>query len=244
MNKEKTYKDSQTWESVLKLIDNKYINSEELILKQDEPITVLFRGQPFCYEAVWQDPKWVLYDPNYTAHKNVNPALRILINVAVIDEDILYSKYFEMDVTTFKDLVKFREKYGLYNWTYSLVSRDNDPIEQCVDIVLYEEIDNDLKNQIDGFPMICLSSVVENLHRVEEDLIKEHHAQYVKNSLDIPYPAYSKENKNSAVSPYDLSAVAKYNNSSKYSNGSFEKPCTTDSPYDLSAVAKYRKRKR
>lgn len=250
MNNEKTYQDSQTWESVLKLINSKYINYEELILKKDEPITVLFRGEPFCYEAVWQGPKWILYDPNYPPHQNITPALRILINVAVIDEDVLFSKYFDMDVTTFKDLVKLREKYGLGNRSYILTNIDDDSIEQCIDIELGDQIDNDLKNKIDCLLMICLSSVIQKNNIQQNSTTMEITLNNISpnvNNDDFSncpnYPCYWPKHQNSSVSPYDLSAVAKYKNSSKDLNVTFEKPWTTDSPYDLSAVVKYNKRK-
>ena len=164
-NNSKECSPKHTWETVEKLIEEKYNEGGKLIIPPYFSSFVVFRGEPYAYEAVWEDPKWVPFNNEYALHKDIKPALRVLINVAVVSDSVIPTligyKFFEMDVSTFRDLSRLRDKYGLDKWIFQIRSLDEDIASPCYEILPNNKLEGDFKSSVECLPMICLHSLVD-----------------------------------------------------------------------------------
>jgi hypothetical protein len=165
MNKYTESSPSQTWETIAKQIEQRHEPSSDVLVlkKQGDGVTVAFVDEPFAFEAVWEESNgWVPFNEPYVLHQNSQPALRILINVAVISKPNRKTKptpmYWEMGTDTFKKLVRLREKYGLDDWLYSIERLDDDDAEPGYEILPDGKMDSEMKNHIAVLPRICLAT--------------------------------------------------------------------------------------
>lgn len=169
MNKEQI-ENPQTWESVIKLVNvKKPQNARELILENyGDQVTVAFVGEPFAFESVWEElDGWVEFDEQHPLHKGVEPALRIRINVIVVNLNgmIINNRvaYWEMDSEFFRELCKLRNKYGLEDWLYTIEKLDEDLIEPQYSLLMYLAISKEQKQQFENLPRINLELLTEEV---------------------------------------------------------------------------------
>jgi hypothetical protein len=104
---------AQTWETVAKATAVPGSEPTELILgEMGEQRRVVFRGEPWSYEAVWsEDDLCVPHDPQRNPpHVGIMPACRVRMNVWLIPEGRM--QWWEMSAATFRILLRHRERSG------------------------------------------------------------------------------------------------------------------------------------
>jgi len=106
-----------SWESVQKRVDEQPTGGQFIRLAEDgDTVVGVFCGEPFAREIIWESDASVPFDAD--RHKGKRPSLRIAINF--FETATKEMRIFEMNATTFRDVVKCKDKYGLEKWSFEI----------------------------------------------------------------------------------------------------------------------------
>lgn len=142
---------SQTWSSVEKRVkDYEEESSDLLTIEPDMHVVVAFVGEPWAYDAFWNDNmnQWVSWATAMV--KSPEPALRIRLNVWKKETECM--KIWDMDVKSFRQVLKMREKYGLDKWLFEIHRLDDDPAMSDYTVLPEARLDDETASKINVSP--------------------------------------------------------------------------------------------
>ena len=86
-------------------------------LNDGDKAVVVVLGEPFPREVCFVDGKYIPYDEKLRS-QGLKPTLRVALNVMLWGTREV--KVLELGVTSFKDLMRVRQKYGLDRWAFEI----------------------------------------------------------------------------------------------------------------------------
>ena len=125
-----------------------------LKLEQGEKLITVFLGDPVPREVVWTGETYLdaaSEDGQALLKRGKRATFRAAVNVCVLPEYAL--KVFEMAGSTFKDLYKLREKYGLDAWCFEIERQTKNKYQMLPERQLTDEE----TQQIGGLALIDLA---------------------------------------------------------------------------------------
>ena len=111
---------SNAWDQAANLAD-KHANQGGMFVKlanDGDKVVGVFVGDPHAREVVWTGEGYEPYDENSAAHKGKRASLKVALNFFDVAEGGM--RVFELNNTTFRDLVRLRDKYGLDRWVFEI----------------------------------------------------------------------------------------------------------------------------
>lgn len=150
---------SNAWDRTAHMAD-KHANQGGIFVKladDGDKVVGAFCGDPHPREVVWTGEAYEPYDEANPAHKGKRPSLKVLLNFYVPAEGAM--KVIEVNSTTFRDLLKIRDKYGLASWVFEIErnGKARDP-KTKYSILPEHQIDASLRAAIDAAQLHDLAS--------------------------------------------------------------------------------------
>lgn len=150
---------SNAWDQAADMAD-KHASQGGIFVKladDGDKIVGAFCGDPHAREVVWTGEGYEAYDEKNPDHKGKRPSLKVLLNFYVPADGTM--KVIELNNTTFRDLLKIRDKYGLASWVFEVErsGKARDP-KTKYSILPEHQIDASLRAQIEAADLHDLAS--------------------------------------------------------------------------------------
>ncbi|MBM4356400.1 MAG: hypothetical protein FJ109_21835 [Deltaproteobacteria bacterium] len=126
------------------------------LTEDGDKIVGKFCGEPYGREMVWTGERYEEYAPDLHAGKKVSD--RFMVNFYDVEEKTM--KVWELNMATFRTVLKLRAKYGLDAWTFE-IERHGGPGDPSTKYSVLPEakIDEGLRKEIEGAGLHDLEAI-------------------------------------------------------------------------------------